>query len=180
MFLALTFILVLVVGFTVALYFTQGGQTEAAVQRGLAKLSQQQRTTRPPVEGTILKEDKLSPTPWVHDLLARVDVSWQLLNLIKQASSSWWVSSLLAYCLLSAFVGGLFMLVAVDTRLIQFVGAIVLGLGPIGYLLFLRARKLSSCNTLLPQAVELMSRALKAGLALNSAIEMAGRDLPEP
>jgi tight adherence protein B len=178
MFLILIFALVLLLCFAVVLYFSQGGQTEAAVQRGLAKLSQGQRTI--PTDATILKEEKLSPTPWVHDLLDRFQTSYKLLNLIKQASSTWWVSTLLQYSVISALVGAAFFMLAVSARVIQVFGAIGSGFLPIAYLMILRARKLNACNILLPQAVELMSRALKAGLALNSAIEMAGRDIPEP
>jgi tight adherence protein B len=58
--------------------------------------------------------------------------------------------------------------------------ALAAGMAPTGYVLFLRHQKLKACDALILQAVELMARALKAGQALNSALEMVGQDIPEP
>jgi tight adherence protein B len=58
--------------------------------------------------------------------------------------------------------------------------SVIAGCIPVGYLLVQRMRRLQACDTQLPQAIDLMSRALRAGHALNSAIEMVSHDIPEP
>src|SRR5204863_2993855 len=117
---------------------------------------------------------------WLDDLLAKLQFSWRLLDLIKQAGSHWQVSTLVSYSLVAAFAGAIVATIAAEGVVTIAVMVIAAGLLPAGYLLLLRYRKLQACDALLPRAVELMSRALRAGLTVNSALELAGRDVPGP
>src|SRR5437773_10054847 len=76
-----------------------------AIRRGLASLSEEYRAK--PLVSTILKQERLSQVLWVDDLLANVQFSWRLLDLIKQAGSHWQVSSLVSYSLVAAFAGAI-------------------------------------------------------------------------
>jgi tight adherence protein B len=61
------------------------------------------------------------------------------------------------------------------------VPAFLLGsVAPYGYLLWQRSARLNAFNALLPDALELMTRALRAGHALASAIEIVGQESPPP
>ena len=178
MFLALIFLLVLIVCFGFVLLLTRASKTEMAIRRGLASLSEESRAK--PLVTTILKEERLSQARWLDDLLANVQFSWRLLDLIKQAGSHWQVSTLLSYSLVAAFAGAIVATIVADGVVTIVVMAIAAGLLPAGYLLLLRHRKLQACDAQLPRAVQLMSRALRAGLPINSALELAGRDVPDP
>jgi tight adherence protein B len=176
--LTLVFVLVLIVCFAFVVLFTKPTQTEAAVQRRLASLAEEDKPQH--AESTILKQDKLSPTPWLDELLVRVPGTIALLDLVKQAGSDWWVSSVILRSLISLFVGGFIASLRFQSSGVVFVLAFVSGCLPIGYLYFLRYRRLQACDTQLPQAIDLMARALRAGHALNSALEMVSHDVPEP
>jgi tight adherence protein B len=176
--LTLVFFLVLIVCFAFVVLFTKPTQTEAAVQRRLASLAEEDKPRN--VESTILKQDKLSPTPWLDELLVRVPGTIALLDLVKQAGSDWWVSSVIFSSIISVFVGGFLASLRFQNSAVVFFFAVIAGCLPIGYLYFQRHRRLEACDTQLPQAIELMSRALRAGHALNSAIEMVSHDIPEP
>ena len=178
MFLTLIFILVLLLCFGIVLFFMRSSATEAAVQRGLATISEEHQAR--PADSTILKQEKLSPSQGMHDFLERVPMTLSVLSLIKQAGVDWWVSSVILYSLLLAFIGGLIASIEIDGAALIILTGIAVGLLPAAFLLFLRYRRLQACDTLLPQAVELMARALRAGHALNSAIEMVSQDIPEP
>jgi len=178
MFLALIFLLVLIVCFGFVLLLTRASKTEMAIRRGLASLSEESRAK--PLVTTILKEERLSQARWLDDLLANVQFSWRLLDLIKQAGSHWQVSTLLSYSLVAAFAGAIVATIVGEGVVTITVMAIAAGLLPAGYLLLLRYRKLQASDALLPRAVELMSRALRAGLTINSSLELAGRDVPDP
>jgi len=178
MFLALIFLLVLIVCFGFVLLLTRASKTEMAIRRGLASLSEESRAK--PLVTTILKEERLSQARWLDDLLANVQFSWRLLDLIKQAGSHWQVSTLLSYSLVAAFAGAIVATIVAEGVVTIVVMAIAAGLLPAGYLLLLRHRKLQACDAQLPRAVQLMSRALRAGLPINSALELAGRDVPDP
>ena len=176
--LALIFLLVLIACFGLVLLLTRASKTEMAIRRGLASLSEEYRAK--PLVSTILKEERLSQARWLDDLLANVQFSWRLLDLIKQAGSHWQVSTLLSYSLVAAFAGAIVATIVAEGVVTIVVMAIAAGLLPAGYLLLLRHRKLQACDAQLPRAVQLMSRALRAGLPINSALEIAGRDVPDP
>ena len=48
------------------------------------------------------------------------------------------------------------------------------------YLTYKRSARMHKFEELLPEAIDLMSRGLKAGHAVNSAIEMVSQETPEP
>ena len=176
--LALIFLLVLIVCFGLVLLLTRASKTEMAIRRGLASLSEEYRAK--PLVSTILKQERLSQVLWLDDLLAKLQFSWRLLDLIKQAGSHWQVSTLVSYSLVAAFTGAIVATIVGEGVVTIAVMAIAAGLLPAGYLLLLRYRKLQASDALLPRAVELMSRALRAGLTINSSLELAGRDVPDP
>src|SRR5262245_27308639 len=177
--LGLVFLLVLTVCFAFVVLFTRPSQTDVAIQRRLKSLAEQERERRPS-EGNILKQDRLSPTPWLDELLFRIPGTVGLLDLVKQAGSDWWVSSIVFGSIACAIFGGALASFRFEATVVLVVAAIASGFSPIAYLLFLRYRRLEKCDAQLPQAIELMARALRAGHALQSAIELVSHDVPEP
>jgi tight adherence protein B len=172
------FVLFLLFSFTVVFFFSRSNETQLAVKRRLATLEEGQKFK--PSESTILKQERLSPTDSVHNMLARFPWTFELLDLVKQAGLDWWVSSILFYSLLLAFVGFVIGYLRFSNFFFVLLTSAVTGALPIAYLVFMRYRKLQKCDDQLPQAVELMARALRAGHALNSAIEMVSHDVPDP
>ena len=60
-------------------------------------------------------------------------------------------------------------------------GALVLGIGgPIGYLNFMAARRSKGLSVQLPNALEVMVRSLEAGHPIPTAINLVGREMPDP
>src|SRR5215472_15452315 len=177
--LGLVFLFVLIVCFAFVVLFTRPSQTDAAIQRRLKALAEQEKG-RPTTDATILKQDRLSPTPWLDELLFRIPGTTGLLDLVKQAGSDWWVSSIVFGSIACAIFGGALASFRFEATVVIVVAAIASGFSPIAYLLYMRYRRLEKCDAQLPQAIELMSRALRAGHALQSAIEMVSHDIPEP
>jgi len=60
-------------------------------------------------------------------------------------------------------------------------GALVMGIGgPIGYLNFMAARRAKGLSVQLPNALEVMVRSLEAGHPIPTAINLVGREMPDP
>ncbi len=176
--LLLIFIVVLAISLGIQLYVLKSSKTEKALEQQLANILETRKAGEK--ESTILKEERLSPVPWIHDVLARIPLSLKWHYLIKQAGVKWWVSSLVLSTIALAFGGTMVAAIWIRNPVIILAAGFVVSAIPYGYLSFLRHRKLQVCAALLPQAVELMARALKAGHALNSALEMVSQDIPEP
>lgn len=79
------------------------------------------------------------------------------------------------------FIGGcvLGVVLPVPWMLGPIMGGMMM-MGPIGYMMFMRARRLAKFGKQLPHALELLSRSLRAGHSLNQGIGLVGSEMQEP
>lgn len=136
---------------------------------------------RPDDEGlNILREELLSSIPWVNRLLHEVDLFPKLREILRQAGVKWTVTSLLLNCLGAGLAAG----AAAYWRTRAFPFALMVGVvaegGPMAYVYFKRSQRFGKFEEKLPEALDLMVGALRAGHSLISALEMVVREIPEP
>ncbi len=172
------FILLLLLSFGVLIWFLKPTQTEADIQRHLTSIGRMYAMGSDGV--TILKQETLSSIPWLNDILRDVPGCLRLRLLIVQAGRTWSVATVIIGSLLAsvlvAWVSSFFVPIPVFVLLI----ALAVGSLPYVYLLVLRATRFRRFETILPEAIDLMSRALKAGHAVTSMIEMVAQETAEP
>jgi len=63
---------------------------------------------------------------------------------------------------------------------VQLIVALVFGYGPFGYLSFKRSRRMKKFDAALPDAIDMMARALRAGHAMTAAINIVAEQSQEP
>ena len=130
--------------------------------------------------GRLFKQRMLSDTPALQQLLLKMPRAGQLDRLLQQAGKSTTVSHLLTVCLL-LMLGGLIagMLLRWSWLVTLLVSA---GLAVLPFLQLLRSRtkRLHLIEAQLPDAMDLMSRALRAGHAFASSLSMVGTEAQEP
>ncbi len=173
----LLFILLLIVTFGVLLYFLRPTATETAVQQHLEHIEESRA-----VEGdgtTILKREALSATPWLDELIRDIPGSVGLARLVSQSGQKWQVSSILFFSLVVAVVVAWIASTAMPSGLSTIFG-IMAGLTPYLYLYIRREMRFRQCDALLPDAVDLMARGLRAGHAVPAVMEMVGKEIGEP
>jgi len=173
----LLFILLLIVTFGVLLYFLRPTATETAVQQHLEHIEESRA-----VEGdgtTILKLEALSATPWLDELIRDIPGSVGLARLVRQSGQKWQVSSILFFSLVVAVVVAWIASTAMPSGLSTIFG-IMAGLTPYLYLYIRREMRFRQCDALLPDAVDLMARGLRAGHAVPAVMEMVGKEIGEP
>lgn len=129
---------------------------------------------------TLLKQRLLSVTPGVQHLLVRLPRVQQLDRLLLQAGSNKTVAHLLSVCLLAGF-GGIIVGVLLRWPLLLAVlaGATLVVL-PVLRLTWLRSRRTHLIGAQLPDALDMISRALRAGHAFPAALAMVGDEAQEP
>jgi tight adherence protein B len=173
----LLFILLLIVTFGVLLYFLRPTATETAVEQHLEHIEESRA-----VEGdgtTILKREALSATPWLDELIRDIPGSVGLARLVRQSGQKWQVSSILFFSLVVAVVVAWIASTAMPSGLSTIFG-IMAGLTPYLYLYIRREMRFRQCDALLPDAVDLMARGLRAGHAVPAVMEMVGKEIGEP
>lgn len=131
-------------------------------------------------EGQLYKERVLSHSPAMQRLLLQLPRVSQLDRLMQQAGSANTVSYLLGVCTLLT-VGGLLLGLLLRWPWFMTLGvAVVLAVFPIWRLGWKRNKRLHLIEAQLPDAMDLISRALRAGHAFPQALAMVGVEGQEP
>jgi tight adherence protein B len=174
----LFFILLLTVSFAVIYLLVRPTRAELAVQRHLESIKVTQSDDSEAAV-TILKEEGYSPNPVVGAIVRQIPGAKETLDLISQAGQSWSVSTVMSasvfLVLFTASIASLFL-----PGVIPIVAGLIIGSAPYVYLLILRERRFRQCDKLLPDAIDLMSRGLRAGHALPVVLQMVGEEVSEP
>jgi tight adherence protein B len=174
----LFFLLLLTVSFAVIFYLVKPTKTEIAVQRRLQTIRvAHEDEGEAPI--TILKEEGYSANPGISEIVRQIPGAKETLDLIGQAGRGWPVSAFMGIVgismLITASITSFFL-----PNLLPLLAGIVAGCLPYIYLLILRERRLRRCDQLLPEAIDLMARGLRAGHALPAVLEMVGDEIAEP
>ena len=129
----------------------------------------------------LLRQRMLSELPPMERLLQRLPRLRQLDQSILQSGLAWSVSSVLLACI-ALFAAG-WAVVATGLHQSTTVAAaagVALGLVPFLYIRYRRRKRLEKFERQLPDALDLLTRALRAGHAFPAALKMAGEELSEP
>ena len=172
------FVFVLALSFGVLVYFLRPTATEAAVQQQLAGIDAGRATGNDAT--TIVREQGFSANPVFNDLIRDLPGSRALLRLIRQAGQRWKVGSVFLFSILAILLGWWLASLIVSNLVLEAMFAITLALLPYIYLYIVRSIRFRRFANLLPEAVDLMARGLRAGHAVTAVLEMVGQEIAEP
>lgn len=175
--LVLLFILVLFVSFAVLLYFLKPTRMEQAVVAQLADIEKNPKASDD--RSTILK-DEARPTTFADDLVGKMPFVPGISRLIHQAGKDWRPTSIILLSLIAAVCSGWIASLLVSNLLIGTGIGVVIGLSPYAALYVLREKRRHDFDALLPEAVDLMARALRAGHSIAAVLEMVGTEIADP
>ncbi len=174
----LLFILLLIFSFFVAFYLLKPTKTESAVQQQLQDIKSSRQETLG--GSTILKEEGYSANPAVSQIVRQIPGALGTLNLIRQSGNTWAVSMVMGISVVSmvavAWVASFFLPGAV----LPMLAGLAAGSIPYIYLVVIREARFRKCDQLLPEAIDLMARGLRAGHALTAVLDMVGNEVAEP
>lgn len=117
---------------------------------------------------------------WLHSFMVRYKLTRKIHVCILQADSSISIEALLLITGVFATVG--FGIACMLLPLLPVEGVVMAAAGavPYAYLSFKRSRRIAAFNMELPNAADMMSRALRAGHSVQGAIELLGENTAEP
>jgi tight adherence protein B len=126
------------------------------------------------------KSDQLSAIPWLHRSLLKFELAPRLRTLLLQADLNWNAGSLLAGSGLCFAVPAYLLYLRYDSLLIPVLVGLLLGFAPFLWVLHKRNKRLATFQEALPEALDLMVSALRAGHSLIAAMGMAARECADP
>ncbi len=175
--LILLFLLLLILMFGVLVYLLKPTSMEKAVEEQLASIEEVQPTGG--VSTTILKE-RVARSTVVEELAQRLPWSQTASLLIKQAGRDWSFGSVSAVSLIAGLVTYWVASLFNATIPIGVALAVAVGSSPYVYLYIVREVRFKKFSDLLPEAVDLMSRGLRAGHSIQAVLEMVGNEISDP
>lgn len=133
-----------------------------------------------PTQLEIVRKESLSDIPWLNDLLMKVRRFQPLRQLHGQADCRAPLGIFVLATPLLALVG----LMSTLSMHLPFFPALLFAVGfgalPTGYLRWLKRKRLAKFDRQLPEALELVSRALRAGHAFSVGLKLVGEEAADP
>jgi tight adherence protein B len=126
----------------------------------------------------LVTEQKRGPLPALDKALGGANSS--LATLIEQSGVHTTPSAIMLATLVAAVVSGIICMLFVKQPVFWIVAAMIGGFVPIGVLRHKRSSRMKKFEEQFPEALDLLSRAIRAGHAFQSAMGMVADELPAP
>ncbi len=175
--LILLFLLLVILMFGVLMYFLRPTSMEKAVEQQLANIGEAEPADR--IHTSILKENAVRPNI-VDEFAQWLPWAYAGTRLIKQAGQTWSFGSMSVFSLVAAVAAYWIASLFDVPLLISIAIAVAVALSPYIYLYIKREIRFRQFSDLLPEAVDLMSRGLRAGHSISAVLEMVGNEISEP
>lgn len=173
------FFVVLLVAFAVLALVTEPSRTDKQIDARLAALDRGASSSGSEESG-IVKQITFSTIPAFDRFLRQNRVAIHVHMLIEQCDLKWTVGRVIFTTLLFVGVGAALGNWWIAAGPLGWLPGLVLGTLPYLYLLQKRARRLRRFTEQLPEAIDLMSRGLRAGQALPATIESVAQESDDP
>jgi tight adherence protein B len=151
--------------------------------RGTDRAVERLQAWTAPLEATqleIVRKESLSDIPWLNELLLRARRLQPLRVLHQRADCRLPLGLFMLASPLLALSGLFLALSQRQTTVLALLFAAVLGSIPVGYLVWLKNQRMAMFERQLPEALELVSRALRAGHALSVGLKIVGDEAADP
>jgi tight adherence protein B len=131
-------------------------------------------------DDTVLQHLAEGPLPGMDRLVSGTGFGKRMARLIEQSGVRTTPSAMALICLISAASVGMIVFLFVPQRFAPLAAACLGGFMPFAWLLHKRSSRLKKFEEQFPEALDLLSRAIRAGHALQTALGMAAEELPDP
>jgi tight adherence protein B len=173
-----------VFAFVALLMVASGSGASEQAKHVLASLDSALATESAEARDQILnlrKSDSLSGIPWLNRRLLKVQLGPLLRSLLSQANLKWTVGGLLVMSA-ACFIFPAYLIYWRFGRsvIVALLAGLLLGFAPLGWVLHKRSRRFNKFQAALPEALDLMVSALRAGHSLIAAMGLVARECSDP
>ncbi len=132
------------------------------------------------LETELLRAEVLSEIPAIHNFLIKLPGTQKLQLFIQQSAMDMTAGMLLTISFISAWVVFLTSLIIGVSVLLAVVVAVLAGLVPFLVVAVKRQRRFLKFEELFPDAIDLLGRAVRAGHAFTTGLELIAKEMPSP
>jgi len=175
----LTF-LVIVVGFLGVWVFASVDGSQEQVRKRMSAVHKAERRGDVGLGLKLVRDEMMSSVPWMHQAMLKWSWSTKLQDALVQAGMTIKPAKLV---MLSAIVGfGSYFIAGylLPHLYLSFPIGVAAAFLPIAFVLFKRKRRLRKFEEHFPEALDLLGRAVRAGHAFTTGLEMISKECAEP
>jgi tight adherence protein B len=151
-------------------------QTLSNLESALASITQESRDQILDLR----KNELLSAVPWLNSWLQNVELAPRLRLLLKQADLNWTAGRLLLMSTICFVIPSYLIYKRTGAVIFSLTIGLLLGYAPTAYVLAKRRRRFNAFEQGLPEALDLMVSALRAGHSLIAALRLVAHESPDP
>ena len=126
------------------------------------------------------KDEIFSTIPWLHKVLSRFDLIPRLQKVLNQAEIKWTPGALLLVCIASFAIPADLIDLRTGSIIVGLLVGLALGFIPLSFVLIKRGKRFKKFEEGLPDALDLMTSALRVGHSFNSAMSLVSRECSDP
>jgi tight adherence protein B len=173
------FVVVSLAVFTIGSLLDQRSARARLLRDRLASV-QKAAERQPSEELALIRDEMLSEIPALDSLLRRSARISNLQTFLSQADLKTRAGNILMLCVLSGVALALVVLILSPFPQFAWLGMIVGALMPYSYASFRRTRRFQKFEELFPEAIDTLARAVRAGHAFTTALELISNEISEP
>ena len=128
----------------------------------------------------LARQELMSEIPALSRVLMRVQLATSLRRMLDQADLHITVSRVTMLALMAGLLAALAVSMLSISKLLMVIAGVVAAAVPFLHILYKRKKRLNAFLEHLPDALELMARALQAGHAFAESLHMVSTEMPEP
>jgi tight adherence protein B len=132
------------------------------------------------IDVVLARNELMSEIPWINRTLISMQAALQLKRMLDQADLQITPSRLLMFSVMSGILGALAASVLTVFVPLMILAGIITASLPLVHVYYRRKKRLDKFLEHLPDALDLISRALSAGHAFSEALHMVSMEMPEP
>lgn len=128
----------------------------------------------------VRKSELLSAVPWINRWLMKIEVAPRLRSLLYQANLKWTAGGTLMMSATCFLIPAYLIYLRTGVVIVALLIGLLLGSAPTLFVLYKRRQRFEKFERELPEVLDLMVSALRAGHSLVSALGMIAQEAPEP
>ena len=132
------------------------------------------------IEVVLARNELMSEIPWINRSLVRLQAALHLKMMLDQADLHVTPSRLVMFSAMAGMLAALAVSVITISILLMIGAGVVAAMLPFMHVWWKRKKRFEAFLADLPDALDLMSRALSAGHAFSEALHMVSAEMPEP
>jgi tight adherence protein B len=172
----LVFVVVALAAFAIGSLFDQRRAQARLIKDRLATV-QKAAEREPDAELALLRDEQLSKIPAFDTLLRRSARVSAIQDALLQAGMKYRAGNFLVLCLICGGVAGFGTLIWSRNPAIAWAGLIIGGFVPFAFVSYRRQKRFEKIEELFPEAIDTLARAVRAGHAFTTALEMISNEI---